>query len=112
MMSFDNGATNRKPDSHSIVLCCEESLKELVRGLSWETHSCILHAKAHLIPLAQFGSDEQFPWAIVIEEGSDGLILGLMYLASRRNLAIPIVADGVCDTIDIALLFLGKYPGL
>ncbi len=35
-----------------------------------------------------------------------------MYLASRRNLAIPIIADGVCDTIDIALLFLGKYPGL
>ncbi len=48
----------------------------------------------------------------IIEEGSDGLILGLMYLASRRNLAIPIVAHGICDTIDIALLFLGKYPGL
>jgi membrane protease YdiL (CAAX protease family) len=48
----------------------------------------------------------------IIEEGSDGLILGLVYLASRRNLAIPIVAHGVCDTIDIALLFLGKYPGL
>ncbi len=47
----------------------------------------------------------------IIEEGSDGLILGLIYLASRRNLAIPIVAHGVCDTIDIALLFLGKYPG-
>jgi membrane protease YdiL (CAAX protease family) len=48
----------------------------------------------------------------IIEEGSDGLILGLMYLACRCNLAIPIVAHGVCDTIDIALLFLGKYPGL
>jgi hypothetical protein len=48
----------------------------------------------------------------IIEEGSDGLILGLVYLAFRRNLAIPIVAHGVCDTIDIALLFLGKYPGL
>jgi hypothetical protein len=48
----------------------------------------------------------------IIEEGSDGLILGLMYLACRRNLANPIVAHGVCDTIDIILLFLGKYPGL
>ena len=48
----------------------------------------------------------------IIEEGSDGLILGLMYLACRRNLAIPVVAHGVCDTIDIVLLFLGKYPGL
>jgi uncharacterized protein len=48
----------------------------------------------------------------IVEEGSDGLILGLMYLAYRRNLAIPIVTHGVCDTIDIVLLFLGKYPGL
>ena len=48
----------------------------------------------------------------IIEEGSDGLILGSIYLACRRNLAIPIVAHGICDTIDIALLFLGKYPGL
>ena len=48
----------------------------------------------------------------IIEEGTDGLILGLMYLGCRRNLAVPIVAHGVCDTIDIALLFLGKYPGI
>ena len=47
-----------------------------------------------------------------IEEGSDGLILGSMYLVCRRNLAVPIVAHGVCDTIDIVLLFLGKYAGL
>ena len=48
----------------------------------------------------------------ILEEGSDGLILGLVYIVYRRNLAIPIVAHGVCDTIDIALLFLGKYPGM
>ena len=48
----------------------------------------------------------------IIEEGSDGLILGLLYLACRRNLAVPIVTHGVCDTIDIFLLFLGKYPGM
>lgn len=47
----------------------------------------------------------------VVEEGSDGLILGLLYLGCRKNLAVPIVAHGVCDTIDIVLLFLGKYPG-
>jgi uncharacterized protein len=46
----------------------------------------------------------------VIEEGSDGLILGGLYLALRRNLAVPIVAHGVCDTIDVLLLFLGAYP--
>lgn len=48
----------------------------------------------------------------IVEEGSDGLILGLIYFACGRNLAVPIVTHGVCDTIDIALLFLGKYPGL
>ena len=48
----------------------------------------------------------------MIEEGSDGLILGWMYLGCRRTLAIPIVTHGICDTIDIALLFLGKYPGV
>ena len=48
----------------------------------------------------------------ILEEGSDGVILGLMYLGCRRNLSVPIVAHGVCDTIDIVLLFLGKYPGL
>jgi len=48
----------------------------------------------------------------IIEEGSDGVILGLMYLVSQRSLAVPIVAHGVCDTIDIALLFSGKYPGI
>jgi membrane protease YdiL (CAAX protease family) len=46
----------------------------------------------------------------IIEEGSDGLILGVIYLVFRRNLAVPIVAHGVCDTIDIVLLFLGTYP--
>jgi uncharacterized protein len=47
----------------------------------------------------------------IVEEGSDGLILGLVYFACGRNLAVPIVTHGVCDTIDIALLFLGRYPG-
>ncbi len=46
----------------------------------------------------------------VLEEGSDGLILGLMYLAFGRSLAVAIVAHGVCDTIDTLLLFLGRYP--
>jgi hypothetical protein len=46
----------------------------------------------------------------IFEEGSDGLILGVIYLVFRRNLAVPIVAHGVCDTIDIVLLFLGTYP--
>jgi hypothetical protein len=46
----------------------------------------------------------------VLEEGSGGLILGLMYLAFGRSLAVPFVACGVCDAIDTLLLFLRKYP--
>jgi len=48
----------------------------------------------------------------IIDEGLAGLLLGVLYLTSRRNLSIPIVAHGVTDTIDMLLIFLGKYPGM
>ena len=48
-------------------------------------------------------------WA---EEGIAGLALGLMYMRTGRNLCVPIVAHGVCDTIDMVLIFLGKMPGM
>ncbi len=47
-----------------------------------------------------------------IENAIDGLLLGLLYLAFGRNLWVPIIAHGVADTVDIMLLFLGKYPGV
>jgi len=47
-----------------------------------------------------------------IEEGLAGLALGLMYLGTGRNLLVPIIAHGVCDTIDMILIFLGKFPGM
>ena len=47
-----------------------------------------------------------------IEEGLAGLALGIMYLRTGRNLAVPIVAHGVCDTIDMVLIFFGKMPGM
>ena len=46
-----------------------------------------------------------------IEEGIAGLALGLMYLGTGKNLWVPIIAHGVCDTIDMVLLFFGKMPG-
>ena len=48
----------------------------------------------------------------VIDEGLMGFLLGLVYLATRRNLSVPIVAHGVQDTIDILLIYFGKYPGM
>jgi len=38
--------------------------------------------------------------------------LGLIYLASRRNLTTAIVAQGVSDTLDAFLFFIGHYPGM
>jgi membrane protease YdiL (CAAX protease family) len=48
----------------------------------------------------------------VIENTIDGALLGLLYLASGRNLWLPILAHGVTDTVDSLLLYLGWYPGM
>jgi membrane protease YdiL (CAAX protease family) len=47
-----------------------------------------------------------------VEEGLAGLALGWMYLRTGRNLGVPIIAHGVCDTIDMILIFFGKMPGM
>jgi uncharacterized protein len=46
-----------------------------------------------------------------IENVIGGCLLGVFYFACGRKLAVPIVAHGVQDTIDVLLIFLGKYPG-
>jgi uncharacterized protein len=48
----------------------------------------------------------------IIEEGIDGFFLGVIYLRTGKNLAVPIIAHGVSDTLDVLLIFLGKFPGL
>lgn len=48
----------------------------------------------------------------IIDEGFMGLLLGLVYLRTRRSLAVPIVAHGVSDSIDVILMFLKMYPGM
>jgi membrane protease YdiL (CAAX protease family) len=47
-----------------------------------------------------------------IEESIAGVFLGLMYLGTGKNLAVPILAHGASDTLDFLLIFLGKYPGM
>jgi membrane protease YdiL (CAAX protease family) len=42
----------------------------------------------------------------------DGLVLGVIYLACRRSLAVPIIAHGITDTLDVLLMFAGMYPTL
>jgi membrane protease YdiL (CAAX protease family) len=51
-------------------------------------------------------------WTGIIDEGLSGLLLGVIYLGTGRNLGVPIIAHGIGDTIDFVLIFLGKYPGM
>lgn len=46
-----------------------------------------------------------------VENMVNGLLLGVIFLASGCNLWAAIITHGVTDTIGIVLLFLGKYPG-
>ena len=48
----------------------------------------------------------------VIDEGVMGVLLAAIYLQTGRNLAVPIVAHGVQDSIDLILIFIGRYPGM
>jgi membrane protease YdiL (CAAX protease family) len=48
----------------------------------------------------------------VIDEGLAGLLLGIIYLRTGRNLAVPVIAHGITDSMDFVLIFLGKYPGM
>jgi membrane protease YdiL (CAAX protease family) len=48
----------------------------------------------------------------MVQEGLAGCLLGLLYLASRRNLVVPIVAHGVSNTLAFVLIFFDRYPGV
>lgn len=46
----------------------------------------------------------------VIGSAVSGLFFGSLYLASGRNLWLPILAHGFSDTIALALIYLGLVP--
>jgi len=58
-----------------------------------------------------FGHMDQGIGGQVVESFS-GLWLALLYLGTGRNLAVPIVAHGVVDTIDIVLIYFDCFPGM
>ncbi len=47
----------------------------------------------------------------MITAGLGGFAFGLLYLASRRNLWVSVIAHGTMDTVGFLRLFLGRYPG-
>jgi len=48
----------------------------------------------------------------IVENFIAGLLLGALYLASGRNLMVPIVAHGITDTVDFLIIYCGHYPGM
>jgi len=48
----------------------------------------------------------------MVENMLNGLLLGGLYLARGRNLAVPVIAHAFSDTLDFLLIYLGKYPGM
>ena len=48
----------------------------------------------------------------MIENVLNGLMLGGLYLACGRNLNVPVIAHALTDTLDLVLIYLGKYPGM
>jgi uncharacterized protein len=48
----------------------------------------------------------------MLENVVAGFLLGVLYLRSGCNLTVPIIAHGVQDTVDVVLIFLGRYPGM
>lgn len=48
----------------------------------------------------------------MIATGLSGLIFGLAYLASGRNLWCAILAHGLMDTVGFLMIYFGVYPGI
>ncbi len=48
----------------------------------------------------------------MLQEGFNGLLLGLLYLGFGRNLTVPIVAHGVSNALAFALIYFDRYPGV
>jgi membrane protease YdiL (CAAX protease family) len=44
-----------------------------------------------------------------VQEGLSGLLLGVLYLVTGRNLWVPIVAHGVSNTVAFVLIYSGRY---
>jgi membrane protease YdiL (CAAX protease family) len=47
-----------------------------------------------------------------VENMIDGVLLAAIFVATGCNLWAAIIAHGLTDTIDMVLLYLGKYPGV
>jgi CAAX protease family protein len=126
--------TGEKPDLHEFeVLTGNIKYTLIVIGLAWTLAAFgeeMVYRGYVMNRIADLGRRTRGAWMIslivvnvafglahtyqgitgVIEAGLDGAILAWMYLGTKRNLSVPIIAHGVADTVDVLLIFLGKYP--
>jgi membrane protease YdiL (CAAX protease family) len=48
----------------------------------------------------------------VIQATIGGVLLGILYIATGRNLVAPVLAHGIGNSIDLTVMYLGLYPGV
>jgi membrane protease YdiL (CAAX protease family) len=48
----------------------------------------------------------------IVQESLSGFWLGVFFLASGRNLTVPIVAHGVSNALALVLIYLDRYHGV
>ena len=48
----------------------------------------------------------------VVQATIGGVLLGILYLATGRNLLAPILAHGIGNSIDFTVMYCGLYPGV
>ena len=48
----------------------------------------------------------------VIQATVGGVLLGILYIVTGRNLLAPIIAHGLGNSIDFIVMYLGLYPGV
>ena len=48
----------------------------------------------------------------VIQATVGGVLLGVRYVLTGRNLIAPVVAHGLGNSIDFTVMYLGRYPGV
>ena len=85
-------------------------LTNRLAGIFGESKNAWIAAAIFVTLLFGFAHFKQGPTG-VIENIIDGAVLVAVYFATNRNLLAPIIAHGVEDTIDVLLIYLGRYPG-
>lgn len=85
----------------------------LERAAALGRHTPTAYATAMVAVSLLFGLGHYYQGvAGMIGSAFDGLLFGALYLATRRNLWLPILTHGLSDTIGLALIYLDLVPGL